>query len=126
MTDASAVERAVARVVEGLGPIHVLLNCAGIALWKPALEVSEAEWDRLIAVDLKGTWLMAQTVARHMIARGTSGSIISISSADSHRVQLNLTPYCAAKAGVNHLTRALAYELAPHRIRVNAIAPGAC
>jgi NAD(P)-dependent dehydrogenase (short-subunit alcohol dehydrogenase family) len=59
VTDAGAVGRIVARVAEGLGPIHILLNCAGIALWKSALEVTEAEWDRLIAVDLKGTWLMA-------------------------------------------------------------------
>jgi NAD(P)-dependent dehydrogenase (short-subunit alcohol dehydrogenase family) len=124
VTDAGAVGRTVARVAEGLGPIHILLNCAGIALWKSALEVTEAEWDRLIAVDLKGTWLMAQAVARHMIARRVPGSIINVSSVDSHRVQLNLAPYCAAKAGVNHLTRALAYELAPHRIRVNTLAPG--
>lgn len=124
VTDAGAIEQALTRVVEGIGPVHVLLNCAGVAVWKPALEVTEAEWDWLIAVDLKGTWLMAQAVARHMIAHGIAGSIISISSADSHRAQLNLTPYCAAKAGVNHLTSALAYELAPRRIRVNAIAPG--
>jgi 3-oxoacyl-[acyl-carrier protein] reductase len=124
VSDVDAVGPAVARVAEALGPMHVLLNCAGVALWKPALEVTEAEWDRLLAVDLKGTWLMAQVVARHMIARRVPDSIINVSSADSHRVQLNLTPYCAAKAGVNHLTRALAYELAPHRIRVNTLAPG--
>jgi 3-oxoacyl-[acyl-carrier protein] reductase len=113
VTDANAVEHAIVRVAEALGPVHILLNCAGVALWKPALEVTEAEWDRTVAVDLKGTWLMAQAAARHMIANGISGSIINVSSADSHRVQLNLVPYCAAKAGINHLTRALAYELAP-------------
>jgi NAD(P)-dependent dehydrogenase (short-subunit alcohol dehydrogenase family) len=124
VADLGAVTGAVARIVSELGPIQILVNCAGIAQWAPALDVTEAEWDKLHAVDLKGTWLMSQAVARHMVAAGTQGSIVNVSSAVSHRAQLNLVPYAAAKAGVNHLGRALAYELAPHGIRVNTLAPG--
>jgi 3-oxoacyl-[acyl-carrier protein] reductase len=88
------------------------------------LEVPEEEFDRVFAVNVKGTWLVAQAVARHMVDRGIRGSIITISSADSHRTQKNLAPYCGTKAAVNHLTRILAAELAPHGVRVNVLAPG--
>ncbi len=118
------VEAGVAEAVEAFGDIHVLVNSAGVALWRPALEVKEEEWDLLINVDLKGTWLMCQTVAKHMVANKISGSLINISSATSHRPQPNLVPYATAKAGVNNLSRALAAELAQYGIRVNSLAPG--
>ncbi len=75
-------------------------------------------------MNVKGTWLMCQGVARHMIQEGIKGSITNISSADSHRTQKDMTPYCATKAAINHLTRSFSYEMAPYGIRVNAIAPG--
>jgi len=88
------------------------------------LDVTEQEWDRLVAVNLKGIWLMSQAVARHMVEQRITGSIINISSADSHRAQKNLTPYAATKAAVNHLTRNMSYELAKHGVRINVLAPG--
>ena len=66
--------------VEALGQIDIAVTCAGVALWKPALEVPEEEFDRVFAVNVKGTWLVAQAVARHMVGRGVRGSIITISS----------------------------------------------
>jgi NAD(P)-dependent dehydrogenase (short-subunit alcohol dehydrogenase family) len=124
VTQSDEVARIVTSAVEALGQIDIAVTCAGVALWKPALEVPEEEFDRVFAVNVKGTWLVAQAVARHMVGRGIHGSIITISSADSHRTQKNLAPYCGTKAAINHLTRILAAELAPHGVRVNVLAPG--
>jgi NAD(P)-dependent dehydrogenase (short-subunit alcohol dehydrogenase family) len=124
VTRSDEVGRMLTSAVEALGQIDIAVTCAGVALWKPALEVPEEEFDRVFAVNVKGTWFVAQAVARHMVDRGIRGSIITISSADSHRTQKNLAPYCGTKAAVNHLTRILAAELTPHGVRVNVLAPG--
>jgi NAD(P)-dependent dehydrogenase (short-subunit alcohol dehydrogenase family) len=124
VTRSDEVGRMLTSAVEALGQIDIAVTCAGVALWKPALEVREEQFDRVFAVNVRGTWLVAQAVARHMVDRGIRGSIITISSADSHRTQKNLAPYCGTKAAVNHLTRILAAELAPHGVRVNVLAPG--
>jgi NAD(P)-dependent dehydrogenase (short-subunit alcohol dehydrogenase family) len=88
------------------------------------LDHTVEEWDRVLDTNLKGVWLMAQEVARHMLRLGHGGSIINIASMLGVVAQPRRPSYCAAKAGVIHLSRALAVELAPHKIRVNAIAPG--
>ena len=85
---------------------------------------SEAEWNEVIATNLHGAWLVAGEAARRMTAAGVEGSIINIVSILAFRVTGGLSGYAAAKAGLVQLTRALALELAPRRIRVNAIAPG--
>jgi NAD(P)-dependent dehydrogenase (short-subunit alcohol dehydrogenase family) len=108
VTRSDDVGRMINGAVEALGQIDIAVTCAGVALWKSALEVPQEEFDRVFAVNVKGTWLVAQAVARHMVSRGVRGSIITISSADSHRTQKNLAPYCGTKAAVNHLTRILA------------------
>jgi NAD(P)-dependent dehydrogenase (short-subunit alcohol dehydrogenase family) len=120
------VETGLRQVIAAFGQIDIVVNCAGIVLIKPALDNTEQDWDRVFGVNIKGTWLMCQTAAKHMIDKGIKGSIINISSADSHRTQKEMTAYCSTKASVNHLTRSRSYELAPHGIRLMPLLPVAC
>ena len=124
VTDAQSIRDAVSAAETELGPIAVLVNNAGVTVTKPALELDESDWDRVVDTNLKGAWLMAQEVARHMVRLGHGGSIVNIASVLGLRVAKLIAPYSAAKAGLIQLTRALALELAEHDIRVNAIAPG--
>jgi len=124
VTDAASVRDGVAAAETELGPIAILVNNAGVVTIKPILEVSEADWDRVIDTDLKGAWMVAQETARHMVRLGHGGSIINIASLLGMVVGPGTVAYCAAKAAVLHLTRAMAVELARHQIRVNALCPG--
>jgi len=118
------VAEVVKSATETLGPIDILVNNAGIAVVKPAFEINESDWDIVIDTNLKGVWLVARTVAKAMLQNGTAGKIINISSIASTTVLGRASSYCASKAGVSQLTRALAVEWARHGIQVNAIAPG--
>ncbi|MFI4988680.1 MAG: SDR family NAD(P)-dependent oxidoreductase, partial [Alphaproteobacteria bacterium] len=120
----ASVREAVAAAEEELGPIAILVNNAGLAIAKPALELSEEDWDQTFDVNLRGAWLMAQETAKHMVRLGHGGSIINIASITAMRVVGQLSAYAASKAALMQLTAALALELARHNIRVNAIAPG--
>lgn len=124
VTDPASVERGVEEASARLGGIDVLVNNAGIAVAKPALEQSREEWEQVIATNLSGAWFVARAVARRMAQRGRGGSIVNIASILGLRVAAQVPAYCASKAGLIHLTRALALELSRHAIRVNAIAPG--
>src|SRR5690606_17187912 len=117
------VVRMVATAVDRFGRLDVLVNNAGILKRTPFLEITEEEWDDVLATNLKAYFFCAQAVAPTMIAQG-SGSIVNISSANQEVASLNLAHYVASKGGVRMLTRQLALELAPHGVRVNAIAPG--
>ena len=118
------VERLFTRVMERFGRIDILVNNAAVFPPEvPILEVTEADWDRAMAVNLKGPFLCAQAAARQMMRQG-AGAIINISSLGSTVVMHDIAAYCATKGGLESLTRALALELAPYGIRVNAIAPG--
>lgn len=119
-----SIVAAVASIEQALGPIDILVNNSGIALQKPALDTSAAEWDGLMNVNLKGAFLMATEVARGMRKHGRAGSIINIESILSFRQTQAVLAYATAKAGLTQLTRTLALELARYRIRVNGIAPG--
>src|SRR4030042_1192105 len=108
--------------VAGLGRVDVLVNNAGITMPKGPLETVEAEWDRVLAVNLKGVFLCSRAVADGMIAQG-GGRIINIASTAGQTGTLSGPAYCAAKAGVIGLAKSLARAFAPHNILVNAISP---
>ena len=114
---------AVAAVEAALGPIDILVNNAGITRDNLALVMSEADWDAVLSVNLKGSFLMSKAVLRGMIKR-RRGSIIGISSVVGRRGNAGQVNYSAAKAGMIGLTKSLAREVASRNVRVNAIAPG--
>src|SRR5215475_536169 len=113
----------VTRVVNDLGGLDILVNNAGVYPRVAFLEMRESDWDLVLDVNLKGTFFCAQAAARAMIAGSRRGSIINLAS-QAIRGAVRGTHYTASKGGVVALTRAMALELAPHGIRVNAIAPG--
>jgi 3-oxoacyl-[acyl-carrier protein] reductase len=123
VTRAADVARMVGAAEATLGPVDVLVNNAGIILEQALVDTREDDWDRLLAVDLKSVFLVTRAVLPGMQAR-QSGAIVNIASDLGILGRANFTAYCAAKAGVIGLTRALAREVAPH-VRVNAVAPGA-
>jgi NAD(P)-dependent dehydrogenase (short-subunit alcohol dehydrogenase family) len=122
VTQTAALAPMVDRVVEQFGRVDILVNSAGIAVRKPALEFQEEDWDRVLDINLKGTFFGAVAGARVMKDQG-GGAIINLASIFGLVGSANRASYCASKGGVVNLTRALAVEWAPYKIRVNAIAP---
>jgi len=114
----------IAAGITALGKVDVLVNNAGIALWKPFLELDEANWDRTLQTNLKSVFLCSQAVARHLVERGSPGSIVNVSSIAGAGALDCLVPYCASKGGMMLITKAMATELGPFHIRVNSVAPG--
>ena len=118
------VRALVAEAIGGMGGLDLLLNNAGIAVSKDFLDLTDEDFDRTVNVNLKSAYIASQAAARHMLAAGTRGSIISMSSVNAVLNIPNLLTYNITKGGLNQLTRNLAIRLAPHGIRVNAIGPG--
>ena len=117
------VDRVIATALDELGRIDILVNNAGIIRREDLLEFSEADWDAVIDTNLKSLFFLSQAAARHMVARG-SGKIINIASLLTFQGGIRVPSYAAAKSGVGGVTKAMANELAPKGVQVNAIAPG--
>lgn len=124
VTNAAQVDQMVRSTVEEFGKIDILVNNAGFCRFVPFLSISEALWDRTMAVNVKGYFLVGQAVARQMIRQGRGGKIINVSSQSAEVSSEEKVHYCASKAAVKLLTQGMALELARHRINVNALAPG--
>jgi NAD(P)-dependent dehydrogenase (short-subunit alcohol dehydrogenase family) len=120
---AANCRHAVETVISKWGSIDILCNCAGIAIRKDVVDLSEEEWDRTLDVTLKGIYLLSHEVVPHMIRAG-GGSIINIGSGWSLKGGPRAAAYCAAKGGVVNLTRAMAIDHGKHNIRVNCVCPG--
>ena len=109
---------------ETFGIVTILINTSGIVIAGKYPDISEKDWDAVIGTNLKGAWMMAQEAARRMISAKKGGSIINLASILAFRTQKALSTYSISKAAVAQMTRTMAAELAPHDIRVNAMAPG--
>lgn len=125
VSDETEIEAIFARIVEELGGIDILVNNAGTALRKPAVELPLDDWDKVVAVNMTGVFLCSRAAARHMIAAGRGGAIVSTASImglSGGGLYPNIS-YQTTKGALVNMTRALAVEWAPHGIRVNAVAP---
>lgn len=122
--DSAAVQAAVDRVVETWGGIDIAVANAAVVHAADFLELEEADFDRVLRINLKGVYLTGRAAARAMVAAGRPGSIINMSSINSQVALPNQVPYCVAKGGIQQLTKVMALSLATHGIRVNAIGPG--
>ncbi len=127
VTDAKQVREMVDQTVAHFGKIDILVNNAGTIAGKdrvPVVDLAEEDWDRVQGVNVKGVFLCSQAVARHLIAQGTGGKIINMSSVTGKRGSARFAAYSASKFAVIGFTQSLAHELAPYQVNVNAICPG--
>jgi NAD(P)-dependent dehydrogenase (short-subunit alcohol dehydrogenase family) len=121
--DRSSIESLQRQVLDRFGKVDILVNAAGITFKTPTLECSEEDWTRVLDINLNGTWRSCQIFARTMVEQGF-GKILNIASLSTFVAFNQVAAYGVSKAGVGALTKSLAIELAPHKICVNAIAPG--
>ena len=123
ITDPAAVEQAVEAATREHGTIDILVNNAGVTVPKSLLTISIDEWRLVTRVVQEGTFLCSRAVASRLVAAKKPGAIVNIASTSGHRGRKNAIAYCTAKGGILNFTRALAIELAPHKIRVNSVSP---
>ncbi len=124
LSDIASIEAAAAKVFAEFGQIDVLVNSAAAPLHRAALEVTPDDWEAIMQPNLKGTFFLTQKIGQGMVTRGTPGTIISMASTHGIVALANRSTYGIAKAAIIQMTRMLAIEWAPHRITLNAIAPG--
>ena len=124
VADSTQVQAVVRAVLDRWGTIDILVNDAGICPFEGFLEMSEALWDKVLDVNLKGYFLVWQAVARVMVERGIRGRIIAVSSISAEFGGSSQAHYCVSKAGINLLVKSMAISLGPHGITVNAVLPG--
>ena len=122
--DRAAVDDAVTAAVRTVGRLDVLVDCAGVSHGGNCLDLDHGEWERVVAVNLTGMFHLGQAAARQMVRQGGGGSIINVTSQLAEVARPERAAYVASKGGGRSLTHAMALDLAPHGIRVNAIAPG--
>jgi len=125
VTDPSSVRSVVQRAVAELNCIDILVNCAGIREIVPFLQLTFEEWNRVIATNITGTFLCSQFVVKHLVERGRGGKIVNVSSISGLMGLPNRAAYVSSKHAVSGFTKAMAIELGPKNIQVNAVAPGA-
>jgi glucose 1-dehydrogenase len=118
------VDAALAATLGAFGRIDGLVSNAGIFRASPFLDITEADWDAVLDVNLKGSFLVGQAVARQMVAQGGGGAIVNMSSVNARLTIASIASYNASKGGIDQLTRVMALALAEHGIRVNGVAPG--
>lgn len=123
LADVNQVQEVFGAIVAACGRVDVLVNNAGTILRRPSLEMTAAEWDEVMNVNLRGAFFVCQQAARTMRAAGHGGKIVNISSTHGMAAFPERAAYAVSKAALNHLTRVLAREWAPYRICVNAVAP---
>ncbi len=123
-TSADDAKKAVEATVESFGRLDILVNNAGIYPFSPILEISEEMWDKVLDINIKGVYFYSRAAAKEMIKAGQGGKIVNMASMEGLRPRADLAHYVTSKGGVVMLTKALALELAPHNILVNAVAPG--
>lgn len=123
VSSASDVEKMVQAIVQKWGGLDILVNNAAWTDHKTILDLTEEEWDKVMAISLKSVFLCTKFAARVMVDQKRKGRIVNISSTSGHTGRSDATAYTAAKAGILNLTRSLAVQLAPHGIRVNSVTP---
>jgi len=127
VSDAAAVEKLAERVIGELGRVDIVINNAGAARGPdrvPVVEMDPVEWRKVIDTNLNGSFYMSRAFGRHLVAQGRGGSIINISSVAGKLMAARTAAYSASKAGIHALTTAMAVELGPKQVRVNAVCPG--
>jgi NAD(P)-dependent dehydrogenase (short-subunit alcohol dehydrogenase family) len=125
VSNASDVDRMLARVLSEWGAVDILVNNAGIILQASAIDMTEQQWDKILCNNLKSCFLCSQVFAKQLIKQGNGGRIVNISSIHAELSEPSASAYTAAKGGMEAFSRTLATELAPHKITVNCVRPGA-
>lgn len=124
LTDAASIADLAQTVAKKWGAPDIVVNNAGVYPKCGLLDLSVEEWDRILGVNLRAPFLVSRDMAKLMVASGVAGSIVVVSSGASRQMRAGSVPYCTSKTAVERLTKGFALELAPHRIRVNAVEPG--
>ena len=124
VSNGQQVDDMVREVVDAFGKVDILASNAGLGQNVPFLEMEVAEWDTLLAVNLRGAFLCSQAVAKQMVSSGQGGRIVFTASTAAENARTNAAAYCASKGGLLQLMRVMALELGPHQITVNAVGPG--